>query len=480
MDSTLLIVSIGRVLQIALSLFAVRVYTTYLSTAEVGNLYLINSMVAFFGLALINPVGMYINRRLHKWADDKTVINYFFVFNLFLIILSLFSIIIVSVLNNSFGIGSGINLKLLSIFIAFNVYFNTWNQTIIPSLNMLNYRRSFVLFTSVTLVVGLVLSVAIVKAIRPSAVLWLSGQLIAQAVMTIVAFVYFKKVTKTLFDFNFIKRIVSRENLDYLLGFALPLGITTLFMWVQNQSYRMIIDKYIGLEFLGMIGLGLGIATSIAAAVESLAQQVYYPIFYSGINTSDPVKRAEAWNKMAQLTIPIYLSVTLMVSCLAPYLVKILVNDKFSQVFIFVIYGSWIELFRMTTNILSGVAHSEMQTKSLIKAYFAGGLVASVGVYLGSKLENYQQIIPVILAISGFVTVAIMYMDMKKLMQISIGFDRIVNTMILSLPFAIALFLNTKSVTILGSVIIVFIFGIYFLSTQYLIYKRYSPLPELN
>ena len=471
MDKTYIIVLIGRVLQIGLSLVSVRMYTTFLSSSEVGNLYLINTFVNFFGLCLINPVGMYINRKLHKWTDDKTVLNYFFILNVYLVSLSLFSIAIVYLTNRFFGVAGSIDIKLLSLFIMLNIYFNTWNQTIVPSLNMLNHRKSFVAFTLLTLSIGLACSVAVVIAVKPSAVLWLSGQLLAQAIMTMVAFLYFRKITAAVFDSGFTLRIVSRENFSYLLSFAFPLGVTTFFMWVQNQSYRMIVEKYLGLEFLGMIGLGLGVALSISAAVESLAQQVYYPVFYREINTTDPVKRSEAWDRMAQITIPIYLSVALMVSCLAPYLVKILVNEKFSQVWVFVIYGSWVEFCRVTTNILSSVAHSEMQTKSLIKAYFAGGLVASLGVYAVSGQQYYQQLIPAVLVLSGIITMAIMYADMKKLMRINVGMSGIAKSLFSSLPFALGLLFFSKAASMVFSCLIVAAFGIYFVSIQYSIYK---------
>ena len=79
------------------------------------------------------------------------------------------------------------------------------------------------------------------------------------------------------------------------------------------------------------------------------------------------------------------------------------------------IYGSWIELFRMTTNTMSSVAHSEMQTKYLIKPYHVGGLLAVIGVYFGAKYCNHHHyIIPAILMVSGFITMLIMHLDMKK------------------------------------------------------------------
>lgn len=474
MDRTFFIILSGRVLQVVLSLMAVRIFTSILSAAEVGNLYLVNSIVAFFGLVMINPVGMYINRKLHKWSDEGTIFNYFFVFNCYLVALSVLSIPVVFSLHQFSGVGGNIDIFLLSIFIMVNIYFNTWNQTIIPSLNMLNHRKSFVVFTIMTLGLGLAFSIAMTQVLNPSAVVWLSGQLLAQALLMLVAFVYFKKVTGSSCDFGFIKGIVSRKNFGFLVGFALPLGITTFFMWVQNQSYRMIIEKYVGLEFLALIGLGMGIAASISGMVESLVQQIYYPIFYSQINTADPVERSAAWDRMAQLTIPIYVSVTLLVSCLAPFLVRILVNEKFSQAFVFVIFGAWVEFFRMTTNILSAVAHAEMQTKSLVKAYFAGGVVASAGVYFGAGFESYQHIIPTILVFSGFVTTVCMYLNMKKLMRINIGFNRIAKAALYSLPVFVAWFFYTDPVSMQVAVSTVASFGLYFLAIQYNTYRKSS------
>ena len=61
------------------------------------------------------------------------------------------------------------------------------------------------------------------------------------------------------------------------LRFVIPLGGTTFFMWLQNQSYRIIIEKTVGAEFLGMIGLGIGLVQEhnhigISLDIAALAQ----------------------------------------------------------------------------------------------------------------------------------------------------------------------------------------------------------------
>jgi O-antigen/teichoic acid export membrane protein len=467
MDSNFLIISAGRVMQIAISLLSVRVFTSLLSAAEVGNLYLVNSIFGFFGLALLNPVGMFINRKLHTWSQEKNLLNRLFVFRIYLLALSLVSVPIVYCVHEFAGIGAGIPTNRLILYLVFTIYFYTWNQTILPALNMLNHRTSFVLFSTLTLVLGLLLSVVLVKTFEASAVLWLSGQVFSQMLITLLAFAYLKKILSDKLDFREIKKSISAGSFSVILAFTLPLGITTLFMWAQNQSYRLVIEKTVGLAFLGRIGLGMAIASSIASAAESILQQLYLPQYYREINTDDPVQRTKAWNRLAQATMPIYVSLTLLVSFLAPCLVTILANKKFSGAYMFVVYGAWIELFRMTVNTLSNVAHAEMKTKHLMKAYCLGGIAAVAGSYLAARQDNYQQLIPSVLVASGFLTVVAMYRDMKKLMPFKIGIRKIAASAALTAPIAGALFFYRQPLDLSGSLLIAASFGIYWLLVQY-------------
>src|SRR5580698_3094950 len=58
---------VGRGAQFLLALATVRVGTTLLSPAEMGRVSLVVTTTGFFIFLLVNPVGMFINRRLHSW-----------------------------------------------------------------------------------------------------------------------------------------------------------------------------------------------------------------------------------------------------------------------------------------------------------------------------------------------------------------------------------------------------------------------------
>jgi O-antigen/teichoic acid export membrane protein len=471
MDRSVVVLAVGRVLQIVIALLSVRVFTTLLSPAEVGNLYLINTIVALFALGLLNPVGVYMNRRVHKWSAEGTLFDRLAQFNLYLMAVAGLSVAAVFLLRQLGGVGNGIALAPLMLLVALSLYLNTCNQLIIPILNLLQQRTPFVVFSTLTLALGLGCSVLLVTTVSASALYWLAGPLVAQGVVTAGALVYLRRVVPGRFALATAQASLTGENMRSLIGFAFPLMITTIFMWLQNQSYRMVVEKSIGPEFLGMLGLGLGIAANIASAAESLVQQICQPLFYSQINTSDPDQRAAAWNRMAQLTLPLYASLTLLVSALAPFLVQVLAHRKFGASALFVVFGAWIELFRMTTNVLTGVAHAEMQTRSLVKSYLVGSLLAVVGVCLAVRHDAYRVTVPGVLVVSGLVTMAVMYHDMKRLLRTKVGIRRIIRSVLLSVPFLGALMLQALPRTFWLSAAVVAACGGYFLVIQYRLAK---------
>lgn len=472
MTREILITGIGRVLQIIITLASVRVFTSLLSSAEVGNVYLINSIVAFFGLALINPVGSYMTRKLHVWQRESSILRQFRLFNGYLLCIAVLSLLVVFLIHHVFGIAAGISLPRLLPLVMLLIYATSWNQMVIPSMNILGFRICYIVFYTLTLAAGLLLSVVLVQCNEATAFWWLGGQLASLLVVTLGGYYYFRRhVAQDQPGLPTENSRLNLHNMQRILLFVAPLGITTALMWFQNQSYRLIIEKNIGLEFLGMMGLGLSISSNIATALESFVSQLYYPVFYREISTAEPEKRAAAWNRMGQLTLPLYIALALMVTALAPFLATILVHRNFGGIFQFIMYGAWIEFFRMTASILTIVAHAEMETRSLVRPYLCGGILALAGVFILSRLGSYEQTIPSVLILSGIITMAVIYFDMKKLMPIKVGIRRILLSMLVSLPFVAAVpFYHLRHSFVL-SVLVVSSAGVYFLVSQYMIAK---------
>jgi O-antigen/teichoic acid export membrane protein len=67
---------------------SVKLMTTLLNPLELGRVAMITTSVAFFALFLVNPVGMFVNRRLHTWYEDGRCQHYLHWYSLYILIVA--------------------------------------------------------------------------------------------------------------------------------------------------------------------------------------------------------------------------------------------------------------------------------------------------------------------------------------------------------------------------------------------------------
>lgn len=259
-------------------------------------------------------------------------------------------------------------------------------------------------------------------------------------------------------------------NLKHILNFAFPLSVGVLFLWMQNQSYRLIVEKYIGAEFLGYFGVGLAIAMAISTSFETIVMQFLYPKLYKHMNNQSQFKII--FSDLINLVIPIYLFLAIFVSFMAVYLTNILVDAKYTSSFIFVVFGIWVEFFRMSSNLVSVAAHSLMQTKVLIAPYATGGVFVVAGAYFVSQSSNYQLLLPIVLLAGGFLTFLKMLHAMNKISRIALKMANFVQILGYSSVFVGVVLMHNSLISLYKSSVVVFIFGLYFLFVLYRFIKQ--------
>ena len=474
MNRDYLILGAGRTLQILISLAAMRLLTRLLSGSEVGNVYLVLSLTSYFSLVLLSPVGVYITRRLNDWHKEGLLLDHFACYNVYVAAVALSVFPVLYLVKGVFGVASGISAWGLVLLASGYIYAATWNSTLIPALNMLHHRRSFAFFSTVTLLLSLAFSVLLVQARAASATMWIAGQIAGLTLMAAASLLYFRRKVSYGVNPARVLELLKKPRLEGIAKFCLPLLVMTFFMWMQTQSYRLIIEKNLGLDFLGRMAVGLGIAAAIAAAAESLIQQIYYPIYYTEIDTQDGLARKAAWDKMAGAIIPLYLLTALFVSFLARHLATVLVDVKFHDVWIFTVFGAWVEFARVTSNIFASVAHSEMRTGPLAKPYAFGGLLTAGGVYFASLAPGHAFWVPAALVLSGFVTLFLMVVGMRRIMRVALDLGSLKLCLLLALPFPLALLVRNGAGSVLTAGGVLLAMGAYFLAAQYLLYRRAS------
>ncbi len=468
---------LARIAQAALNVVALRVLTAYLSPAEAGGYYLILSIAAGFGGFLISPGQMYIARKLHSWAHERKVIQHLSAFNFYIFGVSLFAFGVIYLLKSVVDFGAGFSPLSLALVVGGYVYASNWNMTNLPALNMLGYRKSFAVISASTFLFALLFSFLFIHLFFPAAHIWAAGQILAFVIAGTAAFFTISGLTGEPSHLGVVSALPKVKSYSGLYSFAAPLTAGALFMWLQNYSYRLIVEKIAGAELLGYLGVGMGISVSLASITESLIQQVYFPDFYKNLHGADKRARAIAWNKLAVKSVPIYLAATAFAIVAAPQLTRILVAKSFSGVSVYIALGAVVEMLRMTSNIVSVGAQSEMKTDILVKPYLWGGIAAVILVYISSQMPRREILIPLSLVVSGMVSFWLMRSGVSKIIDVRLYGRTVRNSLLMSLLFLPFLALH-KPVSMLAALGGLAAAGAYLVLLIYLIVFKWAEMDE--
>ncbi len=470
LDKNIIIIFLGKLVLMLISIVSIKVTTELLTPYEMGNIYIFGVILSFFILFLINPITQYFFRFMNEWKK-KSLVDIIFLLNIYFLFISLSSLLIYP-LYAFFNIGNGFDFKSLFLLLFFMIYFQTLNQFIIPVLNMLHYRLSFTILTVLTSLGSLFFAYIFVKLFGNSAQNWLIGIVLSNCIFMIIGFVILRNKLNDKFNgvFYNLKKI-TKPKIKSILIFVIPLSIATLFMWLQNSGYRIVVEQKLGLEFLGFLGVGMAVSSQIASVVESIVMQYFHPIYYQKITNVTLEDRKKAIDELINKVLPIYFMLTIFLTFFAKYIVEILVAEKYFEAYIFAVFGIWIEFFRMTTNLFGNISQSEMNTKKFMIPYIIGSILTIILVYLSSIHSEYKLYLPLALIVGGFFTMVIMYFSMKKLIDFEINYRLIFWAFIVSIPYFGVYFIDIES-TLFNNIVLVMCFGLYFLGTIFYIYKK--------
>lgn len=367
----MLLIIFGRAAQFILLLIVMRVATTVLPPEEMGRLSLITAATAFYALFLVNPVGMFINRRFHAWDALGRTKYYLKLHWIYLVGVSVVAAASLAVLNQVHAFGFQFNTTWLLVLVCGSLIFNTINQTAIPSLNLLEFRGWFVTLTLATIAAGLLSSYLLVRNFSPTAEYWLLGLLIGQTIFAVAG-------VKLFFDRLRPPGAASqptKDHLSVLFDFAWPVAISVGFNWLQTQGYRFLVADSLGLVALGLFVAGYGISAGLMAAFESVLTTYFQPRFYKRVSNNDNDEQSLAWNKYAGAILPSLMLVTFLLAGLAPELTRFMVGPAYQSASQFVVWGVIAEGARVVTGVYSMSAHAKMKTRLLLLPNLLGAVI---------------------------------------------------------------------------------------------------------
>ncbi len=385
-----------------------RVATTLLSPEEMGKVSLALTTIAFFAMFLVNPVGMFINRRLHAWQANGSARAYLERYAGYLIGVALLAAISLPLFNLSGLVNFGMPIGWVVALVCASLIFNTINQTSIPSLNMLGDTRRFVALSVATLAASFVCAVTLVETVQTSAQYWVLGLLLGQMFLAVVGTqMLFAKLGLQGAPITASPGIRGR-NLQVLFDFAWPVALAAGLGWVQLQGYRYIMESHLGMAQLGLFVAGYSISAGMIAGFESILTAYFQPRLYRDANKGHPEEQAQAWRRYASAVIPSLILTVALIVLLAPEFTRILLGERFQGAASFVVWGALAEAARVLAGVYSLIAHVYMRTRWLIVPTAVGAALSIVLCVLLIPPLGAQGA-GIALALAGFVVVALLH-----------------------------------------------------------------------
>ncbi|OWA36248.1 hypothetical protein B9G55_10405 [Saccharibacillus sp. O16] len=472
MKRDFLVIMSGRMLQVITTIFIARIMTSLLGQEEMGKTVLIMSITTFFALIFINPVGTYINRRLHEWEEKGVLLQRFQLYCVYVISVTLFANLFLLLFYLFYKNELQLSLGWLIFLVTGSLLINTFNQTIIPTLNMLGHRMKSVIFALLTLWSSLFFSVYLTGQTH-RAEQWLAGQLIGLAIGLVVALFFFVRSYKDqskVFKGKAIFKEVSREQLKSLVVFSVPVAITVGLSWVQFQSYRFTVNSLVSVEFLGLFAAGYNMSSSIMGAFETTAMQFFYPFVYKNFSKArNEQEQIQIWNRYAAIMIPLTLFTAFFVVYMAKPLTNLLLDESYHAAYMFLMWGSIAEAGRILGSVYGLLAHASMKTRQLIVPQFIGALLSAVLVPCLIYTWGPEFGVGAALALASLAYVLALHIVIRKKMAFQISAFTVIQGLLGPLPLlAATLLFPSENLTLVGTIILVGCCGIYYLLLGYL------------
>ncbi|WP_146131854.1 lipopolysaccharide biosynthesis protein [Chromobacterium amazonense] len=439
---SMLWISLSRLAQALIGLLSLKVITHWLPVEQFAKLGLITAFTGFFGLFLINPVGQYINRHTHEWYHTGNLISQLRKFNLYITILAFLGFLtgIIWGYTTSATSSSYSYIFMLGLGIGASIWIGTWNNTLIPLLNMLGLRIKSINLAFLTVALGLAISILFV-GIKQDALFWLYGQLLGLSICSIIAHRVLLKICDT--SHALTSRFIEP---NVIKAYCIPIAITAGLLWSLTSGYRFIVDSVWGSYNLGLLILGLGVASQFWSVVEAIVSQIILPKYYQQLSYGNRNYSIAAFNNMINTVFPIYvLMLGLGVSsCIS--LISILVDPKYHSSIVFCQIAMFAEFFRASSSMLNQSAQIDKKMAAMLTPYLIATIFAAIGLImlLKSKLDFIY--VPLILMTALGITSVISLISASRRVTVKINITLLCSASLLSLlPISASRLLKASS-----------------------------------
>jgi len=448
--------------------------TEFLTPVDIGMISLVTSTIGLFALFLINPIGMYVNRRLYDWITRGAIYEYLKMYWVFLFSVNIVAALVIYLFHIYDIWKPNIQIGFFILIICGNLTFATVNQLYMSMINMMGRIGLFAGLTVATVGVSLLTAVVLIHLITPNAQYWLIGLLFGHFLIGFLGrYIFVYKINYIEIN-NAVTIRLNLLSINRVISYAWPVAIAVALGWMQNQGYRYVMEYKISLVELGIFVAGFGISVGLMSGIETILSNYFQPIFYSKISQEKDDGINIGWVEYVECVLPPLWLTTVFIVLVAPVLTQILLGENFVESRDFIVWGAISEFGRVATAAVGMASHARMKTIFLIIPNLVG--VVFTLIFLVPMINQYGSIgVSMTLVMASFlsfftsVIVTKRYLGMIPSLKI-IYHPFVYSVSIVIFSIIVSCFVEYKDSKISGLVHLLIV-GLFYLCFLYLLLK---------
>jgi O-antigen/teichoic acid export membrane protein len=409
----IIILGLGRALQVLAGLVTIKTATTVLSPGEVGSMNQLMSLAILGTSALLMPMTAYIGRGCLEWMDAGILSQRLGSYLLIILAVALACGSVVWAIQTQLMVVSGMApVWVAGLVVLYTVGFalHTMGSS---GLNLIGHRFLYILFMNIAAWGGLLLALWWSKQ-EASPELWLLG-IFFGFLLSSFSYVLLDRYARMTVPARSEVPSVLPFDWKTMSMFVGPQAIAFLFFWIQTQSYRFVLSWVTDVTTVGLFAAGYMICSVPMQTFESLFNEFYSPTMFRALKGQNIEGIARAWNDYAAAYIPAVILFGAFLIGNATFLVKLLLGEQFQVIASILIWPALTETFRAISSTLHQLGLAKVDMTVNIVPVMIGAFVAPTLVYLLAPSEPLLGTALALLAAAGAAFIAVIPISCRAL-----------------------------------------------------------------
>ena len=446
-----LIITIGKICTQLVTFFLLPLYTSILTVEEFGVVDLINTIVSFIIPLFSLQIDQAIFRKLVDYRKNKENVSKVVITGILILLLQILIYLAL------FWIINDYIKTTFKIFIVLNVIILMITNFLLQTIRGLGSNKSYSVVSFITALSILILYIIFVAFLKMGARGMLLATFLGNLFSTFVLIILIIKKVKLRFT-DFSIGLVKE-----MYHYSIPLVPNAISWWIFNSSDRIIVNKFLGLEYNGLLSASYKFS-NIYISLYNVFNMTWTETASLHIKDKD---RDDFFNNIINKSFILFTSIALVVISIIPIIFPYFINSKFIdsyyQIYILIVAS----IFNVLVGLLSGIYIAKNDTKAVAKTSIIGAII---NIIINVLLINYIGLYAAsISTLMSYLIMAIYrYLDVKKYINLRLDFSKTIIMLINIIFLGVTYYMDLNLLNIFVFFIEILIF--YILNKKLIIY----------